>query len=78
MGVPEHRHHGAEFDPATTVGEHLRERALLQGRFGSSLRDLLRPRLYGRRLSVRTSPGFFAAIHPYLLMTYLVERLCAG
>ncbi|MFH9228502.1 ATP-binding cassette domain-containing protein [Streptomyces lydicus] len=34
----------AELDPALTVGEHLRERALLQGRFGSSLRALLRPR----------------------------------
>lgn len=33
-----------ELDPALTVGEHLRERALLQGRFGSSLRGLLRPR----------------------------------
>ncbi|MEU5475266.1 ATP-binding cassette domain-containing protein [Streptomyces lydicus] len=34
----------AELDPALTVGEHLRERALLQGRFGGSLRALLRPR----------------------------------
>ncbi|MEU9124743.1 ATP-binding cassette domain-containing protein [Streptomyces sp. NPDC048506] len=34
----------AELDPALTVGEHLRERALLQGRFGGSLRELLRPR----------------------------------
>ncbi|TJZ50960.1 ATP-binding cassette domain-containing protein [Streptomyces piniterrae] len=34
----------AELDPALTVGEHLRERALLQGRFGGSLRGLLRPR----------------------------------
>ncbi|ANZ19219.1 ABC transporter ATP-binding protein [Streptomyces noursei ATCC 11455] len=34
----------AELDPALTVGEHLRERALLQGRFGASLRTLLRPR----------------------------------
>ncbi|MFE0191782.1 ATP-binding cassette domain-containing protein [Streptomyces sp. NPDC059008] len=34
----------AELDPSLTVGEHLRERALLQGRFGGSLRALLRPR----------------------------------
>ncbi|MEU9117540.1 ATP-binding cassette domain-containing protein [Streptomyces sp. NPDC048483] len=34
----------AELDPALTVGEHLRERALLQGRFGGSPRALLRPR----------------------------------
>lgn len=33
-----------ELDPALTVGEHLRERALLQGRFGGTLRGLLRPR----------------------------------
>ncbi|MDG9716231.1 ATP-binding cassette domain-containing protein [Streptomyces sp. DH24] len=33
-----------ELDPALTVGEHLRERALLQRRFGGSLRALLRPR----------------------------------
>ncbi len=34
----------AELDPALTVGEHLRERALLQRRFDGSLRGLLRPR----------------------------------
>jgi ABC-2 type transport system ATP-binding protein len=33
-----------DLEPALTVGEHLRERALLQSRFGDSLRDLLRPR----------------------------------
>ncbi|MEV7992459.1 ATP-binding cassette domain-containing protein [Streptomyces sp. NPDC086077] len=33
-----------DLDPALTVGEHLRERALLQRRFGVSLRGLLRPR----------------------------------
>ncbi|MFB8774438.1 ATP-binding cassette domain-containing protein [Streptomyces broussonetiae] len=33
-----------DLDPALTVGEHLRERALLQHRFGDSLRALLRPR----------------------------------
>ncbi|WP_373453327.1 ATP-binding cassette domain-containing protein [Streptomyces sp. XY006] len=32
-----------DLDPALTVGEHLRERALLQRRFGDSLRGLLRP-----------------------------------
>ncbi|MFI7497257.1 ATP-binding cassette domain-containing protein [Streptomyces sp. NPDC049687] len=33
-----------DLDPALTVGEHLRERALLQRRFGDSVRELLRPR----------------------------------
>ncbi|MGP4003138.1 ATP-binding cassette domain-containing protein [Streptomyces sp. 8N706] len=33
-----------ELDSALTVSEHLRERALLQRRFGGSLRALLRPR----------------------------------
>jgi ABC-type branched-subunit amino acid transport system ATPase component len=32
-----------DLDPALTVGEHLRERALLQRRFDGSLRGLLRP-----------------------------------
>ncbi|MGK5632439.1 ATP-binding cassette domain-containing protein, partial [Streptomyces sp. URMC 123] len=34
----------ADLDPALTVAEHLRERALLESRFGDSLRALLRPR----------------------------------
>lgn len=34
----------SDLDPSLTVDEHLRERALLQRRFGGSLRDLLRPR----------------------------------
>lgn len=34
----------SELDPAFTVAEHLRERALLQRRFGGSPRALLRPR----------------------------------
>ncbi|MFJ5259173.1 ATP-binding cassette domain-containing protein [Streptomyces sp. NPDC088387] len=33
-----------DLEPSLTVGEHLRERALLQRRFGGSLRGLLRPR----------------------------------
>ncbi|MFJ9148918.1 ATP-binding cassette domain-containing protein [Streptomyces sp. NPDC102270] len=33
-----------DLDPALTVGEHLRERTLLQRRFGDSVRALLRPR----------------------------------
>ncbi|MEU4995266.1 ATP-binding cassette domain-containing protein [Streptomyces sp. NPDC021622] len=33
-----------DLDPALTVAEHLHERALLQRRFGGSLRDLLKPR----------------------------------
>lgn len=34
----------AELDPALTVGEHLRERVLLQRRFSESLREPVRPR----------------------------------
>ncbi|MFH9754691.1 ATP-binding cassette domain-containing protein [Streptomyces griseus] len=34
----------SELDPVFTVAEHLGERALLQGRYGASLRTLLRPR----------------------------------
>jgi ABC-type multidrug transport system ATPase subunit len=33
-----------DLEPALTVAEHLRERALLQRRFGGSVRALLRPR----------------------------------
>ncbi|MGW4196887.1 ATP-binding cassette domain-containing protein [Streptomyces sp. NPDC005004] len=33
-----------DLEPALTVAEHLRERALLQRRFGDSLREALRPR----------------------------------
>ncbi|MGW0733345.1 ATP-binding cassette domain-containing protein [Streptomyces sp. NPDC002851] len=33
-----------DLDPSLTVGEHIHERALLQRRFGGSLRALLRPR----------------------------------
>jgi hypothetical protein len=33
-----------DLDPALTVGEHLHERALLERRFGGSVRTLLRPR----------------------------------
>ncbi|MEU1512799.1 ATP-binding cassette domain-containing protein [Streptomyces sp. NPDC005811] len=33
-----------DLDPALTVDEHLRERAMLQRRFGGSVRELLRPR----------------------------------
>lgn len=36
-----------DLDPALTVGEHLREHALLESRFGDSLRALLRPRSMG-------------------------------
>ncbi|WEH32957.1 ATP-binding cassette domain-containing protein [Streptomyces sp. AM 4-1-1] len=34
----------SELDPALTVAEHLRERALLQRRYGGALRAFLRPR----------------------------------
>jgi ABC-type multidrug transport system ATPase subunit len=33
-----------DLEPALTVGEHLRERSLLERRFGASLREVLRPR----------------------------------
>ncbi|MER6124211.1 ATP-binding cassette domain-containing protein [Streptomyces sp. NPDC001795] len=36
-----------DLEPALTVGEHLRERALLESRFRDSLRSLLRPRGMG-------------------------------
>ncbi|MEU6670509.1 ATP-binding cassette domain-containing protein [Streptomyces sp. NPDC046727] len=44
-----------DLEPALTVGEHLRERALLQRRFGDSLRELLHPgarRVHEARLRV--------------------------
>ncbi|GGX53715.1 hypothetical protein GCM10010358_04570 [Streptomyces minutiscleroticus] len=44
-----------DLDPALTVGEHLRERALLERRFGGPLRELLRPRAAGA--SGPTPPG---------------------
>ena len=43
----------SELDPALTVAEHLRERALLQRRFDGSLRALLRP----ARPSARPRPA---------------------
>ncbi|MGW0612208.1 ATP-binding cassette domain-containing protein [Streptomyces sp. NPDC002788] len=44
FSAPAHVPGVTDLDPALTVGEHLRERALLQRRFGDSLRGLLRPR----------------------------------
>jgi ABC-type multidrug transport system ATPase subunit len=49
-----------DLDPALTVGEHLRERALLQRHFGDSLRGLLRPRserATEARLRIDTAPA---------------------
>ncbi|MER5215981.1 ATP-binding cassette domain-containing protein [Streptomyces sp. NPDC002838] len=49
-----------DLDPALTVGEHLWERALLQRRFGDSVRGLLRPRaerLTEARLRIGTAPA---------------------
>ncbi|MEU3598128.1 ATP-binding cassette domain-containing protein [Streptomyces sp. NPDC006798] len=46
----------SELDPALTVDEHLRERALLQRRFDDSLRSLLRPRA-GRAAAARARIG---------------------
>lgn len=44
FSAPAHVAGVTDLDPALTVGEHLRERALLQHRFGDSVRALLRPR----------------------------------
>jgi ABC-2 type transport system ATP-binding protein len=49
-----------DLDPALTVGEHLRERALLQRRFADSVRGLLRPRaerLTEARLRIDIAPA---------------------
>ncbi|MFF4310147.1 ATP-binding cassette domain-containing protein [Streptomyces sp. NPDC001507] len=50
-----------DLEPALTVGEHLRERALLQRRFGDSLRDLLRPRAERRARAQRRIDDVLAA-----------------
>ncbi|MEV0265945.1 ATP-binding cassette domain-containing protein [Streptomyces sp. NPDC050617] len=50
----------SELDPALTVAEHLRERALLQRRFGGSLRALLRPRA---ERAAEARDGIDAALH---------------
>ena len=44
FSAPAHVPGVTDLDPALTVGEHLRERALLQRRFGDSVRALLRSR----------------------------------
>ncbi|MFF9163056.1 ATP-binding cassette domain-containing protein [Streptomyces longwoodensis] len=44
VSAPAHVPGVTDLDPALTVAEHLRERALLQRRFGDSVRGLLRPR----------------------------------
>ncbi|WP_020137438.1 ATP-binding cassette domain-containing protein [Streptomyces sp. 351MFTsu5.1] len=44
FSAPAHVAGVTDLDPALTVGEHLRERALLQRRFGDSVRALVRPR----------------------------------
>ncbi|MET7700171.1 MULTISPECIES: ATP-binding cassette domain-containing protein [unclassified Streptomyces] len=44
FSAPAHVPGVTDLDPALTVGEHLRERALLQRRFDGSVRALLRPR----------------------------------
>ncbi|MEV0223598.1 ATP-binding cassette domain-containing protein [Streptomyces sp. NPDC050704] len=45
-----------DLEPSLSVAEHLRERALLQRRFGGSVRGLLRPRAMGG-LPARSEPG---------------------
>ncbi|SEC83067.1 ABC transporter [Streptomyces sp. 2231.1] len=51
-----------DLDPALTVGEHLRERALLQSRFGDSLREVLRPRAQrGHEARLRIDAALAAA-----------------
>ncbi|BAC73817.1 ABC transporter ATP-binding protein [Streptomyces avermitilis] len=44
ISAPAHVPGVTDLDPALTVGEHLGERALLERRYGGSLRGLLRPR----------------------------------
>lgn len=50
-----------DLDPALTVGEHLRERALLERRFGGSLRGLLRPRAERVEARLRVDTALTAA-----------------
>jgi ABC-2 type transport system ATP-binding protein len=50
-----------DLEPALTVGEHLRERALLQRRFGDSLRGLLRPRAERAEAAARIDAAQAAA-----------------
>ncbi|MFE5035267.1 ATP-binding cassette domain-containing protein [Streptomyces sp. NPDC056683] len=50
-----------DLEPALTVGEHLRERALLQRRFSDSLRDLVRPRAERRARAQRRIDDALAA-----------------
>ncbi|MEU8959810.1 ATP-binding cassette domain-containing protein [Streptomyces sp. NPDC048518] len=51
-----------DLDPALTVAEHLRERALLERRFGGPLRGLLRPRAERRQeLRLRVDAALTAA-----------------
>lgn len=50
-----------DLDPALTVGEHLLERALLQRRFGGSLRGLLRPRERAAEVRLRIDSALAAA-----------------
>ncbi|GAA2724937.1 MULTISPECIES: ATP-binding cassette domain-containing protein [Streptomyces] len=51
----------AELDASLTVAEHLREGALLQQRFGGSLRGLLRPRAGRAAAAARTDAALAAA-----------------
>ncbi|MEV0980531.1 ATP-binding cassette domain-containing protein [Streptomyces sp. NPDC049915] len=50
-----------DLDPALTVGEHLRERALLQRRFGDGVRALLRPRTRSATAARRIDAALAAA-----------------
>ncbi|MFF3556635.1 ATP-binding cassette domain-containing protein [Streptomyces tsukubensis] len=51
----------SDLDPALTVDEHLRERALLRRRFDDSFRSLLRPRAEGARAARRRIAESLAA-----------------
>ncbi|GLF94171.1 ATP-binding cassette domain-containing protein [Streptomyces yaizuensis] len=51
----------SELDPALTVAEHLRERALLQRRFGDTLRALLHPRTARAEAAARVQEALRAA-----------------
>ncbi len=51
-----------DLDPALTVGEHLRERALLERRFGGTVRELLRSRAErGAEAALRVDAALAAA-----------------
>jgi ABC-type multidrug transport system ATPase subunit len=62
ISAPAHMAGVTDLEPALTVGEHLRERVLLQRRFGDAPRSLFRPRDERRRIArERTARALEAA-----------------